>query len=186
MRLRLTQLALLLPLLAIACAQPGSAPSSPSSTGGSLAASTPLAATVRFGNDTVGSKFPPPSGHDQSGHARDTLIPRTVVIDSGGTVTFVMGGPVHQVAIYDDGTRPDQVSRAATVIKGGCPPVPYITGAGDPNLVAVVGEPMCAGGASSVSYTFNTPGRYLVICAFIPHLDLGMYGWVEVRDRARP
>lgn len=73
--------------------------------------------------------------------------------------------------------------RAGAATKAGCPPAPYITGAGDPNLVAILGEPMCAGGSATVSYTFQTPGRYLVICTFIPHLDLAMYGWVEVRER---
>ena len=171
--------------LAIACTQTGSAPSSPSAAGGSLAAgaSSPLSATVRFGNDSVGSPFPPPSGHDQSGHGRDNLIPRTAVIDQGGTVTFVMGGPIHQVGIYKDGTRPQDVLLAGATI-GGCPPVPYITGAADPNLVAIVGQPPCGGGAFSVQYTFNTPGRYLVICTFIPHFNVGMYGWVEVRKRS--
>jgi plastocyanin len=170
---------------AVACSQTGSAPSSPSAGGGSLAAgaSSPLSATVRFGNDSVGSKFPPASGHDQSGHGRDNLIPRTVVIDQGGTVTFVMGGPVHQVGIYDDGTRPEEVSRAGAAPIAGCPPVPYVTGAGDPNLVAILGLPPCGGGQMSVQHTFNTPGRYLVICTFIPHLDAAMYGWVEVRAR---
>ena len=141
---------------------------------------------MRFGNDTVGSKFNPASGHDQSGHGRDNLIPRTAVIDQGGTVTFVMGGAVHQAAIYKDGTTPEQVSRAGAAPIGGCPPVPYVTGAGDPNLVAVLDAPPCAGGAWSVSYTFQTPGRYLVICTFIPHLNVGMYGWVEVRARTKP
>jgi plastocyanin len=186
MKIRVRVPALLLAAaIASACSQPGSAPAGPSALGGGTDAgsSSPLSATVRFGNDTVGSGFPTPSGHDQSGHARDNLIPRTAVIDQGGTVTFVMGGPVHQVAIYDDGTTPEQVVRAGAVTKAGCPPAPYITGAGDPNLVAVLGQPMCAGGARTVSYTFTTPGRYLVICAFIPHLNLNMYGWVEVRAR---
>lgn len=172
--------------LAVACTQTGSAPSAPSAAGGSLAAgaSSPLSATVRFGNDSVGSPFPPPSGHDQSNHGRDNLIPRTVVIDQGGTVTFVMGGGVHQVGIYADGTRPEQVSRAGAATIAGCPPVPYVTGVGDPNLLEIVGQPLCGGGTPSVQYTFDTPGRYLVICTFIPHLDTGMYGWVEVRKRS--
>lgn len=177
------QASLLFTVLTAACAQPGSSPVNPTGSGSTLASSTPGSATVRFGNDTVGSRFPTPSGHDQSGHARDNLIPRTVVIDQGGTVTFVMGGRVHQVGIYDDGTSPDQVSRAGAVVKAGCPPAPYITGAGDPNLVAILGQPMCAGGASSVSYKFDSPGKYLVVCLFIPHLDLAMYGWVEVRAK---
>ena len=171
---------LLFLVVAIACVQPGATPTSPSTASGSSAVSSSLSATVRFGNDSVGSKFPTPSGHDQSGHARDNLIPREVVIDQGGTVTFVMGGRVHQVGIYDDGTSPDQVIRAGAVTKAGCPPAPYVTGVGDPNLVAIVGQPMCAGGASSVSYTFQTPGRYLVICAVLPHFVEGMYGFVKV------
>ena len=182
MRFRLQTILFVL-VLAAACAQPGSTPSGPTAVGGSSAVSSPLSATVRFGNDTVGSKFPTPTGHDQSGHARDNLIPRTVVIDQGGTVTFEMGGRVHQVGIYDDGTTPEQVSRAGAAPKAGCPPAPYITGVGDPNLVTILGQPICAGGAATVSYTFQTPGRYLVICTFIPHLDLAMYGWVEVRAR---
>ncbi|HET9266666.1 MAG TPA: hypothetical protein VFO31_00830, partial [Vicinamibacterales bacterium] len=156
MKIRLSALMLVL-VVAAACAQPGSSPAGP--TGGTLSAvgaNTPLAATVRFGNDSVGSPFPPPSGHDRSGHAKDNLIPRTVVIDQGGTVTFQMGGGVHQVGIYKDGTQVDQVVRAA-VTKAGCPPAPYITGATDPNLVAILGQPPCAGGAMSVSYTFETP-----------------------------
>ena len=173
-------------MLAAACAQPGSTPVNPSVAAGSLSAQLSLAATVRFGNDTVGSPFPPPSGHDGSGHARDNMIPRTVVIDQGGTVTFQMGGRNHQVGIYADGTDPDQVSRAGAAPKAGCGPAPFLPGTGDPNLVAVPGEPICAGGPASVSYTFTQPGRYLVICMFIPHLDLGMYGWVEVRERSKP
>ncbi len=38
----------------------------------------PLTATVRFGLPQVGSPFPPGSGHDASGHAKDSLVPRPV------------------------------------------------------------------------------------------------------------
>lgn len=184
MRIRFTRRVTLLPLvLALGCAQPGSAPSSPTAAGGSLALNANLSATVRFGNDSVGSKFNPASGHDQSGHGRDNLIPRTTVIDQGGTVTFVIGAPVHSVGIYADGTRIEDVNRAAA-LKGGCPPAPYVTGAADANLLESF-EPPCAGGSFEVSYQFDTPGRYLVICTFIPHLNLGMYGWVEVRARPK-
>jgi plastocyanin len=192
MRVRLIPHAILLPLvLAAACAQPGSTPANPSAAASSLSADSSAAkpssgATVRFGNDTVGSPFPPPSGHDASGHGRDNLIPRTVVIDAGETVTFEMGGPVHQVGIYKDGTEVDQVRRVGAAPKAGCGPAPYIPGTGDPNLVTILGQPLCAGGAASVSYTFTRPGRYLVICTFIPHLNVGMYGWVEVRERSKP
>jgi plastocyanin len=175
---------LLLLALAAACSQPGSTPS-PAAPSASLAAKpgSPQTVTVRFGNDSVGSWYPPPSGHDQSGHGRDNLIPRTTVIDQGDTVSFVIGGPVHQVSIYKPGTTVDEVSRAGAAPKAGCGPAPFIPGTGDPNLVKVLAEPICKGGPATVSYKFDTPGRYLVICAFIPHLNVGMYGWVEVRAR---
>jgi len=171
--------------LAVACAQPASSPTSPAGAGGSTAAGPGLvlAATVQFGNDSVGSPFPPPSGHDQSGHGRDNLIPRTVVIDKGGTVTFKIAVPVHQVAIYGDGVDANDINAAAVAPKAGCPAV-YITDS--TNRVAVLGEPVCktgGGGSFNPTFKFNTPGRYLVICTFVPHFAAGMYGWVEVRDR---
>ena len=179
---------LLLAGVAAACSQSAPSPINSVSSSGSLGAgnNSPLSATIRFGNDTVGSSFPTPSGHDQSGHARDNLIPRTVVIDKGGTVTFQMGGGVHQVGIFADGTRPEDVIRTGAQTKPGCPPAPYISGAANPNtFVAVTGDPICDNTKPNVptqSYTFTTPGTYLVICTFIPHLDLGMYGWVIVRE----
>jgi plastocyanin len=39
------------------------------------------------------------------------------------------------------------------------------------------------GSSWQAQYTFHAPGRYLVICAFLPHFEVGMYGWVEVRGR---
>ena len=32
------------------------------------------------------------------------------------------------------------------------------------------------------TYTFTQPGKYLVICGFLPHFQVGMYGWVEVKE----
>jgi plastocyanin len=180
---------LLLTSVAVACTQPGSpspSPVSPTASTearpGTAAANTPLSATMQFGLDTIGSHFPAPSGHDASGNARDNLVPRTVVIDPGGTVTFKMGvSGVHQVAIYEPGTDPEDINTSIlTPPAPTCPPVPLIN---DPNnRVAVVDEQMCNGGSATPSYTFTTPGRYLVICAFLPHFNMNMYGWVIVRN----
>jgi plastocyanin len=41
---------------------------------------------------------------------------------------------------------------------------------------------MCSGGSSTLTFTFKTAGRFLVICTFLPHFQTGMYGWVTVRD----
>ena len=63
MKIRLSMIVLLL-VFAVSCAQPGSSPTAPASAGGSLVASqsSPLEATMRFGNDSVGLAFPTLSG----------------------------------------------------------------------------------------------------------------------------
>jgi plastocyanin len=176
-------------LLAATCAQQGTLPSIPNAPTGSIASqgggSSGSTAEILFGNDGVGSHFPPPSGHDASGNGRDNLIPRNVVIDLGGTVTFKMGfSGVHQVAIYKPGVEPDDIRIVPPFLASGgrgCPPVPLID---DPqNREAVVGTQMCAGGSSTLTYTFKTAGKFLVICTFLPHFNTAMYGWVTVRDR---
>ena len=145
----------------------------------STLANTPMTATVQFGQPNVGSPFPPVPEHDRSGHAKDNLVPRTVVVKTGGTVTFNTFG-VHQVAIYDDGTEPEDIDTSMVVgtpCLGGAPLL-----INDPeDRLAIFNQP-CAGGPASPSYTFTEPGRYLVICAFLPHFDLQMWGWVIVKD----
>ena len=142
----------------------------------------PLTATVAFGRPDTGSPFPPPAEHDHSSSAKDNLVPRTVVIARGGTVIFDLSGPgraIHQVAIYPDGTNPRDVD--TTVLappSAGCPPVPLIA---DPDGLVLAPQP-CAGGPTMPSHTFTEPGRYLVICAFLPHFaEFDMYGWVIVK-----
>lgn len=140
--------------------------------------SSPLAATIQFGQPEVGSPFPPSSEHDESAHAKDNLAPRTVVIDKGGTVTFNVPAGAHQIAIYAPGTNPEDINTAA--LTSLCPgPTPRLIN--DPtNRVALITH--ACGSDWQAQYTFDTPGRYLVICAFLPHFNVGMYGWVEVRD----
>ena len=176
--------------LIVACSQPATVRPTPAgsssatdglaaSPGVSAAAASPLTATVQFGLANVGSSFGPTSGHDHSSNAKDNLVPRTVVIDRGGTVTFETFG-VHGVAIYAPGTKPEDVDTSVLAPpQPGCPPVPLIN---DPtNLLAVRAQP-CAGGSVTPSYTFANPGRYLIVCRFLPHfVEFNMYGWVNVR-----
>lgn len=175
--------------LAATCGQQGTVPPTPNAPTGITSSqgggNSPDAAEILFGSDGIGSHFPAPSGHDASGNARDNLIPRNVVIDVGGTVTFRMGfSGVHAVAIYKPGTDASDIRTTPAFLTSagrGCPPVPLIN---DPlNREAVVGTQACAGGSSTLTYTFKTPGKYLVICTFLPHFNSGMYGWVTVRDR---
>ena len=143
--------------------------------------SSALSATVQFGKSDVGSPFPPSAEHDASGHAKDDVVPRTVVIDAGGTVTFNVPAGAHQIAIYAPGTKPEDINTEALtrLCPGSAPRL-----INDPaNRIALITHP--CGTAWQAQYTFQTPGRYLVICAFLPHFEAGMYGWVEVRDRQK-
>jgi plastocyanin len=101
------------------------------------------------------------------------------VIDQGGTVTFQVPAGAHQIAIYAPGTEPEDIDTTNLVAL--CPgPAPRLVN--DPtNRVALMTH--ACGSSWQAQYTFNAPGRYLVICAFLPHFEVGMYGWVEVRGR---
>lgn len=185
MRFKLLASMCLLPVsLLIVAACQSSSPAEPggftAAASGGLAARTPLSAEVLFGVPGVGSPFPPPEGHDSSSHAQDNLVPRTVVIQRGGRVTFNTFGP-HGVAIYEDGTDPRAIDTSVlAAAQPGCPPVPLID---DPDgRIAVVAPQPCAGGTTAPAFTFHNPGRYLVICRFLPHFaEFDMYGWVIVK-----
>jgi plastocyanin len=132
-------------------------------------------ATVFFGNDDVGSSFPPITGHDQSGNGKFNLIPRTVTIAAGGSVTydiFVRFG-FHEPKVYDVGTTPDDIDVQ----------FPFINE--DEGLLAT--GPRVSGSPGTATWTtpagtFDEPGRYLVLCNFAPHFaEFGMYGWVNVK-----
>ena len=135
-------------------------------------------ATVRFGNDDVGSPFPPITEHDQSGNGKFNLIPRSVTIAEGGTVTydiFVRFG-IHWPALYEPGTTPDDIVVQA---------FPLVN---DPTGRIALGTrvgPPAPGTAATGTWTtpaLTEPGRYLVLCNFAPHFaEFGMYGWIEVK-----
>jgi len=173
--------------LAATCTQQGTLPATPNAPTGATTASqgggsSPSTATMNFGMDHLGSPFAPGSGHDASAHAKDNLVPRTVVIDRNGIVTFILPSPsVHAIAIYRPGTEPGDINTTLLTTAGrGCPPVPLIN---DPtNRLATVGSQVCGGGSTPVSFQFVNSGRHLVICRFLPHfVNVQMFGWVNVR-----
>jgi plastocyanin len=139
----------------------------------------PDTAVVQFGQPDTGSPFLPSQQHDQSSHAKDNLVPRTVVIAAGGTVEFHINTSAHALAIYEAGTEPEDIDVTNTIPPAAtCPPQPLINDS--EGRLALFAQP-CAGGPSVVSYTFPDPGRYLVICVFFPHfVDFDMFGWVIV------
>jgi hypothetical protein len=135
--------------------------------------------SVQFGID-AGSPFPPTADHDSSGHATDSLVPRTVVANQGDLVCFDTSG-VHQFAAYEPGIEPADIDPDVTVSQpAACPPRPLID---DPDGRVDFQTHPCN---ESRTYGFDTadlsPGRYLVICTFSPHFKNGdMYGWVIIQ-----
>jgi plastocyanin len=198
---------LLLIVLGVACSEqgsPGRSSTAPSPVNASSSSAGPasrevgavasaaasnalqLSAIIQFGKPDVGSNFGPPAPpHDQSAHAKDDMVPRTVVIDKGGKVTINTFG-VHQVAIYDDGTEPEDIDTTDLVLTPTNCPKPMGTTPllinDDTNRIKLYSQP-CGGAPRQVVHEFKTPGKYLVICAFLPHFQVQMYGWVIVRDR---
>jgi plastocyanin len=143
---------------------------------------SPNEATVEFGLVDVGSGFPPAAGHDQSRHANDTMVPGTVVIDVGGSVTFNIVNP-HQISIYEPGTLPEDIDTSIrSAMPAGCPNPGGNALITDPNGLVVAWANPCNAPRQPLTYQFDEPGRYLVICSFDPHFQIGMYGWVIVRD----
>jgi plastocyanin len=141
-------------------------------------------ATVRFGNPDVGSPFRPPDPHDQSFHSIDNVIPTTTVISAGGTVTFELA-EFHQAAVYAPGTRPDDIDATdvtnLTDPGSGAVIIPgfLIDFADDP---AFLDNSPFAFAPQSWEMTFDEPGRYLVICAVVPHfVESKMYAYVHVK-----
>ena len=148
----------------------------------------PLNATVDFGRDDVGSPFDPPLEHDQSGHARDKVLPRNIVIRAGGSVTFQQG-VFHQPAIYDIGTEPDDIDVSSTIDLTAPPPAPPGTVIIPNFLIEDPNNRLALGPFSftpttwtSPPGTFDVPGKYLVICVVVPHfVGSNMYAWVTVK-----
>jgi hypothetical protein len=139
---------------------------------------------VSFGENEHGSPFDPAVGHDHSTQAKDLLIPRTVVIDRGGQVEFEID-PFHRVNIYRVGTQPGDID-VSKLINFQAGPV-FI-----PNFV--IDDPTGRIAQSppfqfaidqtwvTPAGTFNQPGRYFVMCNFLPHFVANdMYGWVIVK-----
>ena len=129
-------------------------------------------ADVRFGNPTVGSGFPPPSGHDASFNGQDNLIPRTAVISAGGSVTYHVDGFL-QTAVYRAGTKPGDVAPLGE---------DFIDNPNGRIALGPLNFPPGTTDWTTPAGTFSAQGRYLVICNFLPHfLFANMYGWVEVK-----
>jgi plastocyanin len=149
-------------------------------------------ATVSFGSWRSGTDRFPNLGQSPTLEINvHALIPNEVQIKAGGTVNFIVSG-FHQVIVYGDGTRPEDIDTGDTVPATVQPGPPLISDANnrvfrgiDPSVLpALQGPPQ--GPRQPVlqdrveAVQFAEPGRYLVICGVLPHFLGGMYGYVKV------
>jgi hypothetical protein len=142
-------------------------------------------AHVEFGSDHVGSPFDPPSGHDASSHAKDSVRPRTTVLAAGGEIEFEIY-PFHQVAIYEPGTNPEDID-VETLLDLNVPCEPFTIPDfvfDDPEGRILLSPPATCEETewTTPPGTFDRPGRYLIVCTTLPHfVEFDMYGWVIVK-----
>jgi plastocyanin len=172
-----------LALTLVACDQPASPTAAGARTPGLAVAAT---VSVRFGINERGSPFPQQNRHDQSSTAADRLVPQTVVITRGGSVTFQID-EVHQAAVYRPGMLPGDIridrSTLASADLGFGIVLPEFR-INDPNgrLARAPSQALVDHTWTTPPGTFEEPGRYLVICTSAPHFVLNrMYGWVIVQ-----
>ena len=132
-------------------------------------AGPPDSATMKFGRPDLGSGCNFPCVDDASFHAVDKIEPGSVSISAGGTVYFEVIG-FHQVAIYEPGIKPKDIEPDDTAF-------PFVNDA-DGRIFVGGFNPA----ATFVdSFTFEEPGKYLVICNITPHFEEAqMWGWVIV------
>ena len=141
--------------------------------------SGPLAnATVSFG---AWKTSPPvdrfPNRSDTRNDNAHVIVPEIAKIKAGGTVNFIIAG-FHQVIVYGDGTRPEDINTSITVLPTNPPVVPLIA---DPNRRLYRGPDPSLLPADRVEVVhFSEPGTYLVICGVLPHFQAGMIGYVRV------
>ena len=142
----------------------------------------PRDATISFGqwetDPSVDRLNANPMGGAGNNH---DLIPDIVTIEAGGAVNFVIAG-LHNVQIFDDGTKPDDIGTTVP------PPLPGMGGGiiddannriyrgWDPNSI-----PNNFQRDRVETVHFAEPGRYLVICGVVNHfVNDRIYGFVRV------
>ncbi len=107
------------------------------------------------------------------------ITPHVAKIKTGGSINFVIAG-FHVVAVYGPGTRPEDIDATNTIPLPGAPAdlPPAID---DPvNRVYRGINPFGAPQDRVEVVQFNQRGIYLVICAFLPHFEDEMWGFVRV------
>jgi plastocyanin len=127
----------------------------------------------------------------QHAHAAIVVIPNEVQIKAGGTVNFIVAG-FHQIVVYGNGTRPEDIDTSLTVDVTTPPGAPLINDPNnrvyrgiDPSVFPALSGPPQGPGQPKLHdrvevVHFPEAGRYLVICSVLPHFEDEMWGWVKV------
>jgi plastocyanin len=176
-----------------------------------LPAATAAADDDRGGPGIVSVAFGAGLNTAQPGNpANHHVLPSTIRVSQGDVVNFVVAG-LHVIRVYGNGVRlrdvklqiPDECevnplppatfpTQCFFNVPG---PAPVIPAAGlavfyqgiNPLATPTTPPPPFATPSIAVnrveSVQFDKPGRYLVICAVLPHFNDGMTAIVEVRSR---
>ncbi len=138
----------------------------------------PDSATVSFGawmTSPATDRFPNLNPRFNNHH---DLIPKTVTIKAGGTVNYIISG-LHQVIVYDRGTKPTDIHTNLLINPTGTGMFPPLIN--DPNNRIYRGpDPSLLPQDRVEVVQFDEPGLYLVICGVLPHFREGMWGYVRV------
>jgi plastocyanin len=145
--------------------------------------SGPLAnATVSFGQwktDPALDRFATPNPITGNVHK---LIPSDTKIKAGGTINFIISG-FHLVTVYGPGTEFDDLFRDGNFPTAPLPGAPP----GFPPVVDISTDRIYRGSNPLTlpqdrieNVNFPSPGRFLVVCTFVPHFVDRMFGHVTV------
>ena len=158
----------------------------------------PRVVTVAFGAGLNTAQPGNPANHH--------VIPETIRVRVGDIVNFTVSG-LHLIRVYGNGVTLSQVKLeipdecevnplppATFPPQCGAPPVPLVSAGAlsvyyngiNPLTIPQPGPPFALASAAVnrvEPISFLAPGRYLVICAVLPHFNDKMYAWVEVRPR---
>lgn len=106
------------------------------------------------------------------------MIPYLATVKAGGAINFQVAG-AHLIAIYE-GVKFEDIDGTITAPLPGAPAAfpPYVD---DPAGRIYLGANLFGAPQDRVEVVqFPSRGRFLVICAFLPHFEEGMHGWVRV------
>jgi hypothetical protein len=117
------------------------------------------------------------------------LLPFVANVRAGGAVMFVISG-LHNVQIFAPGTKPSDINIGLTIPVLQPPPLPpgveFPPLIDDPaNRIYRGPDPTLVPLDRTETVTFAEPGRYLVICGFLPHFLDNMFGFVNVVGKKR-